>query len=399
LRAYTATDEEALRILSLLHDWVNQGFLSEAQRQTMEQDTPCELRRTNGFLRLVLFVFTLISAAAATGLFFVIASPVRDGLIVATLLLIFAAICYAGTEFAVSGFHLYRYGIEEGLAILSITLLCVGAQATLLANDSSTQDIAEFLVPAAGAIASYLLYRRFGFQYLFLAAMIFAAAIPQYWTASHTGQHLFVAGFYTAGLLIVTRIRRSHRLDYLDGEYSVVETLLWLGLYLSLNLQLSSVSLLAQWNPNLANPTEFSKLFYWITFVLIWLLPAIVFWRALTIKDRNIIGLGLVVAILTLATNKPYLGWPHHPWDPILLGLLLTGVAAAIRRWLANGPNGIRLGFTAERLSAHDKQWMGAISTALPIALPNPATLAPAAGPEHEFGGGSPDGGGASSTF
>ena len=392
MRAYTAADEEALHILQLLKDWVNLGFLEESQRQTMQQDIPCELRLTNGFLRAVLFIFTLLSAAAACGLFFVVFSPHSDSSAIGLLLVLFAAACYAGAEFAVSQYHVYRYGIEEGLAVLSIGFLCVGLQVVL------SRDNVEFIVLATGAIASYLLYRRFGLLYLFPAAMAFAAAIPQFWTASHSGQHLIVAAFYLAGLAIVIRIRPSHRLDYLDAEYSVIETLLWLGLYLSLNLQLSSVAMIAHWRPDLANPSEFSRPFYWTTFALIWLLPAIVLWRSLAIKDRTITILGLVIAILTLATNKPYLGLPHHAWDPILLGLLLTGVAIAVRRWLANGPAGIRQGFTAQRLSGRDKQWIDSVSPTLAITLPNPATLAPLSS-EHEFGGGTSGGGGASSDF
>jgi hypothetical protein len=392
VRAYTAADEEALHILKLLKDWVNLGFLEESQRQTMQHDIPCELRRTNGFLRIVLFLFTLISAVASVALFFVIFFPGSDARIVGTFLLIFAAVCYAGAEFTVSRFRLYRHGIEEGLAVLSIGFLCAGLQA------ASKQDSLVFVVPAAGAIAAYLLYHRFGLQYLFLAAMACVAAIPQFWTASHSGQHLIVAAFYLAGLTIVNRIRPSHRFDYLDAEYSVIETLLWLGLYLSLNLQLSSLAMIAHWRPDLANATEFSRPFYWTTFALIWLLPAMVLWRSLAIKDRTITSLGLAVAILTLATNKPYLGLPHHAWDPILLGILLTGAALAVRRWLANGPAGIRRGFTAQRLSARDKQWVNSLSPSLAIVLPNPATLAPI-GSEHKFGGGTSGGGGASSDF
>jgi hypothetical protein len=116
------------------------------------------------------------------------------------------------------------------------------------------------------------------------------------------------------------------------------------------------------------------------------------------IKDRTITVLGLVLAILTLATNKPYLGWPRHAWDPILLGILLTGAAIAVRRWLANSPAGVRHGFTAQRLSGRDKQWMESLAPTFAIVAPNPATLAPVS-PQHEFGGGTSGGGGASSDF
>jgi hypothetical protein len=60
VRAYSASSEEALRARDLLKDWAGEGFLTAAQYQRMEQETVCELHRTNIFLRLVLFLFTLI---------------------------------------------------------------------------------------------------------------------------------------------------------------------------------------------------------------------------------------------------------------------------------------------------------------------------------------------------
>jgi hypothetical protein len=72
VRAYNTSDEEALRARVLLKDWAGEGFLTAEQYQRMEQETVCDFRRTNIFLRLVLFLFTLIIVGAAVGLFFVI---------------------------------------------------------------------------------------------------------------------------------------------------------------------------------------------------------------------------------------------------------------------------------------------------------------------------------------
>ena len=49
MRAYSASSEEALRARDLLKDWTGEGFLTEAQYQRMEQETVCDLRRTNIF--------------------------------------------------------------------------------------------------------------------------------------------------------------------------------------------------------------------------------------------------------------------------------------------------------------------------------------------------------------
>ena len=187
--------------------------------------------------------------------------------------------------------------------------------------------------------------------------------------------------------------RRAYSFDYRDDEYSVAEALLWLGLYLSINLQLSSLDQLRKWWTPSAGPGGFSRPFYWSTYALTWCLPIAMLWRGLKRKDRAVTALGVAVAILTLVTNKPYLGWQRHTWDPILLGVLLTGTALAVKRWLAGGPGGARHGFTADRLSARDKQAKDLIATLGGAFTPAPPQ------PEPTFSGGDSGGGGATSDF
>ena len=149
-----------------------------------------------------------------------------------------------------------------------------------------------------------------------------------------------------------------------------------------------------------ADHRRFSRPFYWATWVLTWCLPPVVLVRGLRRKDRFVIAVGAVVAILTLVTNKPYLGWTRHTWDPMLLGALLIGVALFIRRWLADGPGGIRHGFTAQRLSGKDKAWMSAGATALGLVSPDITTPSPQTeSPDVHFGGGDSGGAGATSDF
>jgi uncharacterized membrane protein YgcG len=133
--------------------------------------------------------------------------------------------------------------------------------------------------------------------------------------------------------------------------------------------------------------------------VLVWLLPAAMLARGVRRKDRLVIGVGGIAAILTFVSNKPYLGWPRHTWDPMILGVLLTGSALGLRRWLANGPGGIRNGFTAARLSARDKQWMDAGSAVLGLVTPQAIAPSPQTSAEFRFGGGKTGGGGAGGDF
>jgi len=402
VRLYCASSEETLRARRLLADWAGEGILTKAQYQRLEQETVSELRTANIFQRLVLFLFTLVSVAAAAALFFVVflsrPSPQAAGV----FFLIFAAVCYAAAEVAVSQARLYRYGIEEALAVCSVGFLCAGMQSPFFSANPylPKPDAAQFLVPAAGAVFSLWIWHRLGLSYAFLAAMIFLLFLPGYRTLSHSAEHLIVAMSYATGLVGIAAVRSRHRFDYLEEGYSLAEALLWLGIYLAINLQLSSFNLPAQWWGGTRAASEFARPFYWATWVLIWCLPPIVLVRGLRQRDRFVIAVGAIVAILTFVSNKPYLGWPRHTWDPMLLGILLTGIAFFIPRWLAGGRGGIRHGFTAARLSGKDKHWMNLGSTVLGPLSPHSITPGPqTSSPDVRFGGGQSGGGGASSDF
>ena len=403
MRIYSASSEETLRARRLLKDWAGEGVITQEQYERLKQEAVSELRTTNIFLRIVLFLFTLVSVAALAGLFFI--SFLRRSSDEATgiLLLIFAAICYAATEAAVSKFRLYRYGIEEALALCSVVFLCVGMRLALFSGIpySPTPDAVQSLVPAAGVVFSLWIWHRFGLWYAFPVAMIFFLFVPDYWTSSRAAQHAILVLLYAVGLACVIAVRSRRLVHYVEDDYSLAEAFLWLGIYLAINLQLSPLALRAQWLFGGIRPvSEFPSWFYWTTWLLTWCLPPIVLARGIRQKDRFVMAVGGIVAVLTFVTNKPYLGWQRHTWDPMLLGIVLAGVALFIQRWLAHGQNGIRAGFTAARLSAKDKQWMNVGSAALGLVAAQSMTAgAQPRSEEFRFGGGASGGGGAGGDF
>ncbi len=401
MRIYTESSEETLRARKLLTEWTGDGDLSKEQCQRLEQDTVSDLRITNIFLRLVLFFFTIIAVAAAVALFFTVFLSRPSQQTTGIFLLIFAAVSYTAAEVAVSQARLYRHGIEEALAVCSVAFLCAGLGFAFFSGVPYSSREIQFVIPAVGAIASLWIWYRFNLWYAFPAAMIFAIFLPDYWTLSRSAQLVFIAVFYAAGLICVARVRSRHRFDYLEEAYSLSEAFLWLGIYLIFNLKISGVSLLS---PFLGMPrrvtSESAGPFYWTTWVLIWCLPPLILTRGVRLKDRFIIAVGAITAVLTLVTNKPYLGWQRHTWDPILLGIALTAVALFLRRWLAQGPGGVRHGFTASRLSGKDKRVMSVGSSVLGLVTPQSITPTPQpTNPDFRFGGGGSGGGGASGDF
>jgi hypothetical protein len=400
VRIYKESSEETLRARKFLTEWTGDGYLSKEQYQHLEQDTVSDLRTTNIFLRLVLFFFTMIGVAGAVALIFTIFLSRPSQQTTGIFLLIFAAVSYTAAEVAVTQARLYRYGIEEALAVCSVAFLCAGlGLAFLSAGPYSSREI-QFVIPAVGAIASLWIWYRFNLWYAFPAAMIFAIFLPGYWTPSHSAQHVFISVFYAAGLICIAPIRSRHRFDYLEDAYSLSEAFLWLGVYLIFNLKISALSSPSHWWSHARPASEFPASFYWTTWVLIWCLPPLILTRGVRQKDRFIIAVGAMTTVLTLVTNKPYLGWQRHTWDPILLGIALTGVSLFLRRWLALGQDGVRHGFTAARLSGKDKHAMSVGSAVLGLITPQSITPTPQpTNPDFRFGGGGSGGGGATGDF
>ncbi|SEG02654.1 hypothetical protein SAMN05421819_1733 [Bryocella elongata] len=401
MKLYTESTQESLRARKLVTQWNDDGLVSKEQYEQLEQDTVSDLRTTNIFLRLVLLLFTLVAVGAAVGLFFLLAGAAPSRSFIGICLLGFSVFCYMSAEAAVTGGRLYRYGIEEGLAIGSVALACSSVASLFSDSGLPSEHRVMFLVCCAGAGFSLWIWYRFDLWYAFPAAMIFTLFLPGYWTPSHTWQRCWICVLYAAALACIAAIRSRHRFDYLEQEYSLAEAFLWLGIYLVLNLKLSAISSPAELWTNMHPTSEFAAPFYWTTWVLLWCLPPILLARGVRRKDRFLLAAGMISMVLTLVTNKPYLGWQRHTWDPMLLGIALIAVAVWLRRWLAQGPDGVRHGFTAANMSGRHKHALGVASSALGLFSPHPIAPASQAGsPEFGsgFGGGS-GGGGASGDF
>ena len=96
--------------------------------------------------------------------------------------------------------------------------------------------------------------------------------------------------------------------------------------------------------------------FYWATYVAIWVLPAVGLFLAIRDRHRWMLDANIVMAIVTMMSNKPYLGAEQKPWDPILFGVLMIAIALGLKRWLASGADGSRRGFIAARLLASERE-------------------------------------------
>jgi hypothetical protein len=391
MKKYGVQEEQAIRTELLVREWSRSKLLNPLQQKAIQETLKIDVRRTNGLLRLILFVFSLLIIVASL-LFVGSTLEIRDRTTMALFYGLAGSLCFFLADRLIGGWRLYRHGIEEAAACCSVILLAVAADSFVhLAKadySSRTPLLAGLLV---GAVFSFAIYFRFGYVYGVVAGLVCLAFAPFQLGLEPSTARVLAFG----EMLVVFGAARSLRLAYSDefpgDDYGAIQAAAWAGGYLVLHLRLS---------PQLLQ-TAFPRLvisegpFYWFTFVMIWILPAFGLYLALKDKDRWLLDVSIAMSVVTLVTNKPYLGGSRQTWDPILLGLLLIGVVVAVRRWISE--SGERYGFTTERLRSSDKGRLSMLATASAVA--HTGHVAVAKDDSFTPGGGRSGGAGASGSF
>lgn len=388
MRIYAAADEERIHVQNEVRAWTSAGLLDPARGAAIEASLRTRLRRTNVMLRAVLAFFTMTITAAAIGLMFVTLG-VNSQRGAAALVALSAIACVALAEAAVSRLRLYRYGVEEAWAGGGglLAALSVGLAGSI--GHLRTPQIPALMTAAVGAT---WIYHRFGFVYAPVAALIGAAAIPFQLQLPEPARRLAASAVLSVAAAAARTQRRRFAGTYREIDFEIAQAAAWAGAYVVMNLQLSEPILSG------LRTTASGGEFYWFTFAAIWLLPAAGLTLAVRERTRPLLDVSIALALVTLATNKPYLGLAHRSWDPMALGVLLGGIAIGIRRWLASGHNGERDGFTPARIVVADRELLQTVANVSAGFQQHPAPP-PAERPASGFGGGRSGGGGASGSY
>lgn len=387
MSCYGTIYEEKIRTQSRVREWARSGFLDEAQAERISTDLQVDLRRTNLFLRAVLFIFTVLIVSASIALFVITFRVNNNGPAVLTCL-VSAAICYALAEYLVRRFRLYRFGVEEALAVCAVLLFAVAAIAQMdWMSQTSTFQRTVVAGLSMGGLGALAVYRRFGYLYGAIAFVSCLVALPFQFHLTLPVERGLVALILLVVLLIARSGRRVYGDDFPGDDYGWIQAAALAGLYLDLNLRITG------------SVSEGS--FYWLTYVLVWIIPIFALVVALRARDRLLLDVSMAAVLATVLTNKSYLGLLQQPWDPIIFGVVVSVMAILIRRWLARSPDNERYGFTAQRLLTADRRLLtlvGTATTVLQQAGSGVATHA-AAPSKPEFQGGRSGGAGASGSF
>jgi hypothetical protein len=363
MKRYSESDEEKVRMQDLVREWHRSGLLEASQTTRLRAELAVDLKRANPFVRALIFLFTTLVIGASFGFVSVLLQLRDPG--IAILAGIAAPVCFLTAEYLVTRFRLYRFGIEEACATCGVLSLAFAVE---------VGTSAEALAVALAGLAAFGVFLRFGYLYAALGAIACVAALPFQFGLEPEAERVLAA------LVLATVFSLVRKAE----QYDVIAASSWAGIYVALNLQLGF--------------RLYQGAFYWWTYLMIWILPIIGIRMGIRQKHRALIDANLVMVLVTLASNKPYLRLTRQPWDPILFGILLIGAAIVVRRWLRAGVNGERHGFTPERLLNRDLRVLSVAATAtsaLQFNTPAPTHVEP----KPDFSGGRSGGAGASGSF
>lgn len=389
MRRYSPEDEQKVRLRDALRDWTKAGLLEPDQESRLQTELAVPLRRTGLMLRIGLALFTFVIVGASVGLVFFTLNP-RSETSVGVILGVLGVVSLAAADAVVARFHFYRHGVEEALAVSAVALL--GPAASLLALGATNSRLIDPCVAfglVVAAVVSAGIYRRFGFQYAWVGAMVCAALAPApIGSLSRPVQHLLAIAVFAVGFVVARAMRAGAREEQLQEDAEMFQAASLAGAYLAINIYAS----VFPWPGQIVVPW-----FKWATYIATWLLPIWGLQVGIRERARRVVDASLALAVLTLMTNKAYLGLPGKPWDPMLLGAVLVGVALFVRRWLSSGPDGARAGYTAAQLLESEGRALQLASLASATVQPGPIGES---SPTHtEFDGGRSGGAGAGADF
>jgi len=378
MSVYSREEERAIRQQRLVNDWAKSGLVSAEQRERMLTDLTVDLRLTNQPLRLTLFVFGLVIVNAAAAL--VALTLAFSDALLSWLPLPGAIASVIIARFLVKEYRLYHFGVEEAAAIASVAFWVLFA--ALRAPEAWATTVA-FAAATAGAGA---LFVHFGYAYAAIAATLLAPLIVFDIEQSDTFRRLVAFALLFTVFFVARERREDHDPDHPADTYGLVQAVAWAAMYVIANMKISAL---------LSAPDGYDAV-YWTTYVIIWIMPFAGLFIAIRDRDRAMLNVNIVLLIVTMLSNKPYLGAAPQPWDPILFGLLLIGGAVGMRRWLSSGPGATRAGFVADRMLVSEQELLSFAGNATVLA-----PGAPPAPPQESttFGGGASGGAGATERF
>jgi hypothetical protein len=386
--------DRAAAVRAAARSWQRAGVIDAAALAAVDSRFPDDRVRVGPVFRALLFLFTLVAAAAVLGF---IAIVVRDAGALALLALLAGAALWASTEVQIGPLRRRQGGVEAATSLMAIGLLLAAAawlfwSAWKLESPAGLQALCLVAAPLAGAAAwrwGYPLYAAAGAA----AVLVSLARLP-------AGRLLWIV-LPLAAAPVLLRLAASARLPPAHRSSAMAVLLAALaGLYLAVHVgswDWQIVERLGGREPFPPAPAPAGPLWSAAAAATA-LVPILVLAAGVRRRSLALLLAGAAAAVASLATLIDYLHL-GPTWLVLTLGGALW-IAAVLGLWrhLESGAGQERLGFTAAPLGT-DRGRQAALEAGLAVLTLRPAAREAAAGQQFEGGGGRSGGAGATGEF
>ncbi len=384
--AYNNVWLENIHAQEQLEDALAENLISKAEKDAAAIQFPVEFYSPNIFIRIGLFILTVIVISFSLGLMVLFFQTGNENAF-SVLVIFLGLLCYVFLEWIIPTKRHYQSGVDDGLMWSSAVLIVAGI---IFAADLSSQSnsLIIFLISAFFTI-------RFADRVMALFSMIAFLAIVFFIAVKVGGMArvvlpfllmLLAAAFYTG----VKKMQQNKRFINYDPAMVMIETAALACFYFAGNYfvvrEAGNKFLGLQLTESESIP------FGWIFWLFTVAIPPLYILLGIKKKDIVLIRSGLLLIAAMVFTIRNY--YNVIPVETAMLfgGLILVGVSYIITKMLREP----RAGFTSLPAVYNNKSVLQNIEA---IIIAETLSAQQSAGDDTKFGGGSFGGGGASADY
>ena len=390
MKAYNPLWSENDFIQRTAQKWLKQGFLTKVQFAEIEKTYPHNYYDSNVFLKIGLFIFTILAAGFSIGImsiFLVGIYSANLNIAIAIQSLLIGGVFFFLLENLIKNRQLYHSGVDNALIYMALGAFCTTIYFLFEKSNPSTWLFLILFLPLF--IATTIRYAESvvcTLTYFLIVGIFVMIALESFW-----GKTLlpFILMIVSTGMYFLVK-KLSSRKDYLYYEtcLTIFKTLSLITFYLGGNYLIvrEGNALINNLYLSTSPQVAFAPMFYFFTTVI----PIAYLFFGFRYRDRLILILGLITLGFSIFTYRFYFSIIPIEIALTLGGVLLIALSAGLIHYLKTAKHG----FTYQP----DDDFEGFNLEAMLMSQIIQSKI-PHQGDTFRFGGGDSSGGGAGDKY
>jgi len=340
MKAYNSLWSENNFIQKTAQKWLKQGFLSKEQSSEIEKSHSHDYYDPNIFLKIGLFVFTILAASVSVSLMSIFFISIYETNLNAAFViqsLIIGGVFFLLLENLIKRRKLYHSGVDNALIYMALGAFCTAIYFLFENLNPPTWLFLMLFLPLFTATTiRYAESVACTLTYFLILGIFVTIALESFW-----GKTLlpFIMMIVSAGMYFAVK-KLSTRKDYLYYEtcLTILKTLSLITFYLGGNYLIAREgnALINNLSLSISPQVAFAPTFYFFTTVI----PMVYIFFGLRNRDRLMLILGLITLGFSIFTYKFYFSILPVEITLTVGGILLIALAGGLIHYFKTTKHG-----------------------------------------------------------